>query len=277
MLNITIVHGRRINKILFIIFFSMFVALLFSAAVFDILGNLALSETFFILAAIFGAFALLYGILWAVFASREKKKNELLNLQMTDNIRQNGAEFPDVETFTLPKAELVQLAKNRLWNIIKWLWISAGIIFLLCYVPGSVLKGFGSLSRLIITAAICAFIAVLGMVIQGAVYISYTSRIPEKIGLYYGRLSVDDMVYPAYEILEVSISAPTVLNTSSSKAFRTFTVVTAHSKKVYDIDFRSPSVGKYIQPRWDEYGEFCRALTAWCSRNNVAVKMDFMD
>ena len=277
MRQITIVPGRRINKILFILFASILAVLLLLDVIFFVKQDDAMVETLLIVSAIIGAFALLYGILWAVFASKEKKENKLLNRQPAVDPREHYADIQGTVTFTLPRAELLYLAKKRLRAIEKWLWIAEGILFLILYVPVTITDGFGSLSRLATILALCVIIVVPGVVIQEVIYRSYIFDMPERIGLYIGRISVDDRTYPAYEMTEIAMSSPKARNASSSKVFRTLTITAQNASKTYKIDFRAPSAGRSIQPRWNQYDEFCEALMAWGSTNGVAVKMDFMD
>ena len=72
--HLTIVKGRRINKILCFICLIPAVIFLIFAGIFSACGKEPLAKTFLIIGVITGGFALLYSVLWMIFAFLEGKK-----------------------------------------------------------------------------------------------------------------------------------------------------------------------------------------------------------
>ena len=81
MTGIPIYKGRRINRFLCITFACLCAVSLAASGTAWLLDDTGIKSVCFIFAQITGAFALLYGVLWAVWARKENKAEQKLRTQ----------------------------------------------------------------------------------------------------------------------------------------------------------------------------------------------------
>lgn len=268
MITVPIYKGKKINKMLCIIFLVLFVPSLAAAIV--------LPAPFIVLAQIFGAFALLYGILWSVWAGREKKAEKALQAAEAARVGQHESDGFFSREYVIPKEDLTEAAFRRLISIVKGCVYVSLAIFALITLAMIFSGSFGGPAH---AAAIMLFsfaISVPGIIIQIGIYRKYEKTVPRKIGMYPGKLIIDDTLTASRDIREVRISPERLFNANSPSIFRKLTVSTTGGEKYWCIDYRSYAAsGKGIC--WNEYTEFAQDLKEWGKTNEVPVTTEYMD
>ena len=257
-------RGRKINKMMciaFAIFFAVFLAV-----------GILVHDFGFVLAQIMGAFTLFYGLLWAVWAGREKKAE--LELREAAEARAAAVDADGFASreYVLPREQLTDAAFERLVSIGKWSVLVALCVFALIaglLIRNEAFKGFAHALAIML---FCIVIAVPGIIIQCIIYRKYAASVPRKIGLYPGKITVDDSIIATCEINEIRISPDRVYNPHSPGVFREMMIRTSEGEKHYRIDFRAGG-----PVCWDEYPQFAEALAGWGRENNVPVTVMYME
>ena len=264
MIPLPIYKGMKINRMLCFLFLILFAISLVLIIPFRDLG--------IILAQINGAFALLYAILWAIWAKREKKAElALRKIAQFMNDHSETDRF-SYQEYLLPKEQLTDAAFRRFTNILKGLVIAALCVFGL--IAGLLLwKGlFKGFSHTLMILLFSVVIMIPGIIMQWVIYKKYEKCIPRKIGLYPGQLVIDGDVMVSRQIRDIQISPSQVFNPHSPVIFREMTVHTLDGKKAYRIDFRGDR-----SVRWEEYPQFSEDLIRWGSTNDVPVIIAYME
>ena len=275
MVYITIVKGRKINKLLCFICLVPAVILLAAAGILALTSKEALAETFLIIGAITGGFALLYGILWLFFALREgKQQRQLENMPVIDG----GSSEPvfTSKEYILPKEKLTLAARRRFIKIVIGCCIAALLtgagILLMLFVRKSIEKPVQ-----ILYAFVFGVVIVLpGIIIQAVLYFRYASSVPEKIILFPGKLVIDHTVYSGPLIRNIRISSNRLLNPNSPAVYREMEVNLAEGSHIYRIDYRVRG-NSSEQPEWAEYSRFISHLCEWGKENRIDVTIDYMN
>ena len=265
--SIPIYKGRKINRMLCILFLVLFTISLVSAVL--------VSDITVIFAQITGAFALLYGILWAFWARKESKAEQALK----DRTKlMDAPEEPDgfsQAEYLLPKERLTGAALQRFRSILKGATIAALVVFAL--ITGSMLwKGtFGGFTHALGILFFSTVITLPGIIVQGIIYFRYQKTVPRKICLYPGEMVIDERTFYARDIRDVRISPNRIYNANSPSVFREMTLRTAQGEKRCLIDFRAASPGQGIC--WEQYPQFAEDLSKWGLANGVEVTVAYMD
>ena len=274
-MTIPVYKGRKINKILFIVFLTITLILLAAAGISALLARPEIAWTICIIALITGAFSLLYGILWFIYGRKEKKTEQVLNEVFGQQYASEDTIQPDYREFLLPKDRLTETALRRFRSIVLWTGIAAlGVFLLICvilYAAGSSPDPLHQLSILLFSI----LIMVPGILVQQGIYQKYEQSVPSRIMLFPGKLIIDNTCFYAGEIREIRISPDHAYNPNSPDVFREMQVQTDTRTAAYRIDYRNgtPANG---QPFWAEYESFIAALTSWGAVNNVRVFISYM-
>ncbi len=273
---IPVLKGKKINKILCLLFLGMAAISLAAAGVFALAKNPAAGHTFCVLALIFGGFALFYGMLWLIWSRKEKKAERALNEAAA---RQHAPEDParaDCREFVLPKDRLTEKARKRFHSILRWTGIAALGAYLLI---GGLLFAFDSAKspfQMVCLLVFCGLITVPGILVQRRLYRTYARSVPTRILLFPGKLVVDGTVFPSGEIREIRVSPEQIFNINSPGVFRELRIRTDGGGAQYRMDHRAGAHSDE-QPFWEEYGAFVAALSDWGAENGVPVTVSFMD
>ena len=274
MSTIPIYKGKKINRFLCLGMAAAAVVSLAAAGALYVAGKENWGAAILILGLITGGFALLYGILWAVFAKREKKAELALQAAEAAKLKESPQEEGAFgwREFVLPKQRLTEAAFRRFTKGFQWVAIIALILFVL--MTGSMIRAgsFGGPLHALAILGFCVAISIPGLIVQGVIYRKYEKAVPERILLYPGSLTVDGRVFSAQEIRGVSISPPRVYNVNSPAVFRGMEVRTADGEKRYTIDFRSDR-----SVSWEEYPQFAEALLEWGEANRIPVTTAYME
>ena len=276
MTGIPIYKGRRINRFLCITFACLCAVSLAASGTAWLLDNTVIRSVCFIFAQITGAFALLYGVLWAVWARKENKAEQKLRTQNETRSVPQEADKTEYREFVLPRERLTGAARGRFVKIIKGTVFAALGVFALITVTMLWGGALGSPLRLLYILLFAFAICVPGILAQWAIYKKYAAAVPGRIALYPGRLEVDDSVFTAGEIQDIRISPDRLYNTDSPAVFRGMAVRTARGVKRYRMDFRSGRASKE-GIYWEGYSEFSTALQAWGKAGGVTVTVAYME
>ena len=271
-----IYKGRKLNKILCLIFLALTLILLAAAGVSFLLDNAALGRTFRIIALITGAFTLVYALLWLLYAKKESRAEQAMNAVLRRQYSAAEAARTEYREFTVPKAELTKAARRRYDSILLWSGITALGSFLLILGIQLACGSLRSPAQAVYVLVFCLLIMVPGVLVQGSLYRKYADAVPSRILLYPGKLVVDDTSYSASAIRELRVSPDRVVNPHSPSVFRELLIRTDAQTAVYRIDYRSGTSANE-QPFWAEYEAFLAALSAWGAENGVTVTVAFMD
>ena len=275
MYSLTVTKGRRINKILFFICLIPAVVLVAAAGICALTGKEALAHTFFIIGVIWGGFALFYGILWLIFAVRERRQQRAFEEIDAAEAEGRAPEFACTE-YILPKEELTQAARRRFGKIVLWSCITAFLVSVCIFLMLFFSKSIGSPLQVLYIAAFGAVIIIPGSTIQAVIYYRYTRSVPGKIVLYPGKIVIDRTVYTDSSVTEIQISSSEIKNTNSPAVYRELRINSKTGSEVYRIDFRMPGKPSE-QPRWTDYSRFVSDLYEWGKENRTEVKIDYMD
>ena len=276
MYHLTIVKGRKFNKILCFICLIPAVVFLMCAGIFAACGKEPLAKTFLIIGVITGGFALLYSVLWMIFAFLEGKKQSALEKTNAEEAGQREAEFTCKE-YLLPKEKLTLAARKRFQKIVMWSCViafltSAGILLLLFFS-----KALKKPVQILYTLMFGVVIMLPGIIIQLEILRRYTSSVPEEIVLFPGKMVVDQKVYAASSIKNIRITSSEVMNPNSPAVYREMRINYGEgSSCIYRIDYRTRG-NPQEQPEWADYSRFVSDLYAWGNENRVDVTIDFMD
>lgn len=274
--HLTIVKGRRINKILCFICLIPAVIFLIFAGIFSACGKVPLAQTFLIIGVITGGFALLYGVLWMIFAFLEGKRQRALEKINAEKAGRREAGFTCKE-YLLPKEKLMQAARKRFRKIVIWscmisLLTASGILLLLFF--SNALK---EPLQILYTLLFSAVIMLPGILIQLEILSRYTSSVPGKIVLFPGKMVVDQTVYAANAIKNIRITSSEVMNPNSPAVYRELRINCGEgSSCIYRIDYRTRG-DPQEQPEWADYSRFVSNLYAWGNENRIDVTIDYMD
>lgn len=276
MYHLTIVKSRKFNKILCFICLIPAVIFLMCAGIFAACGKEPLAKTFLILGAVTGAFALLYGVLWMIFAFLEGKRQRLLEEITASESEQAGTDFTCKE-YLLPKEKLMQAARKRFQSIVIWSCVIAflalaGILLLLFFS-----KALKEPVQILYTLIFGVVIMLPGILIQLEILNRYASSVPGKVVLFPGKMVVDQTVYAASSIKNIRITSSEVLNPNSPAVYREMCINYGEgSSCIYRIDYRTRG-NPQEQPEWADYSGFVSDLYAWGNENRVDVTIDYMD
>lgn len=274
--HLTIVKGRRINKILCFICLIPAVIFLIFAGIFFACGKEPLAQTFLIIGAVTGGFALLYGVLWMIFAFLEGKRQRALEKINAEKAGQREAEFTCKE-YLLPREKLTRAARKRFREIVIWSCMiafltSAGILLLLFFS-----KALKEPAQILYTLMFGVMIMLPGILIQLEILNRYASSVPGKVVLFPGKMVVDQTVYAASSIKNIRITSSEVMNPNSPAVYREMRINYGEgSNCIYRIDYRMRG-DPQKQPEWAEYSGFVSDLYAWGNENRVVVTIDYMD
>ena len=271
-MNLPIYKGKKINKILCILCLAMSIVLLALMVILRLLGKPAV----FVLPLITGGFALLYGILWAFWAGKEKKAEEKLRQALETRSAEHAPGEFEIREFLLPKDRLTEEAHKRFRGIIRWLAIGSlgftaliTVILLFSHALNSPLQPLYLLF-------FCVVVAIPGIIIQWVIYRKYESSVPQRICLYQDSLVIDGNVFAPQEILNITISPNRIINTNSPMVFREMLVRTSRGETLFRIDYKAGNAAGG-QLCWEEYPQFSEALKAWGEANLVPVTIAYME
>ena len=272
MMNLPIYKGKKINKMLCIMFLVMSVVLLALMIILRLLGKPAV----FVLPLITGAFALVYGILWAFWAGKEKKAEEKLRQALEARSTEYAPGGFKPREFLLPKDRLMEEAYKRFRGVIKWVAIGSlgftALITVILLFSHALNNPLQPLYLLIF----CLIAAVPGTIIQWVIYRKYEASVPQRICLYQGSLVIDGNVFSSQEILNITISPNRIMNTNSPMIFREMLVTTSRGETLFRIDYKAGNAAGG-QLCWEEYPLFSEALKAWGEANLVPVTIAYME
>ena len=316
MASIPIYKGRKINKILSLICLSLAGVLLLAAGVCMLLHREALSYTCLIVALIFGGFGALYGILWFYFGRKERSRQRQIAEQRMD-AHKAGADLVGPQSgcvaarisagsnaksasniyreFIIPKDQLLELAGRRFKKIVRGLVIAGGVVFFLIYGILFFSTGFCGVKHLLIVLVFSYALTLPGCVIQGSIYYKYKCKLPERIALFSGGMSVegqgadrhahrtqesfayqttDRHIYHTHEIRKITVSSKKLMNANSPNVFRALKITHVNGEDTYLLDFRSNNGDSC---KWEEYGSLVDALEQWANREQVLFMIDYMN
>ncbi|MBR7040700.1 MAG: hypothetical protein IKI24_02535 [Clostridia bacterium] len=276
MSEIPIYKGRKINRFLCVTFACLCAAALAASGTAWLLGDTGIRSVCVIFAQITGAFALLYGVLWAVWARKENKAEQKLRAQNEARPAPREADGTGCREFVLPREKLTGAARRRFVSVIKGTALAAlGVFALITLITlwGGV---FGSPVRLLYILLFACAICVPGILAQWGIYRKFALDVPGRIALYPGRLEVDDSVFTAGEILDIRISPDRIYNADSPAVFRGMAVRTARGVKRCRMDFCSGRASK-DGVCWEGYSEFSAALQSWGKAAGVTVTVEYME
>lgn len=274
--GIPIYKGRKINRFLCVMFACLCAVSLTASGTAWLLDDTGIRSVCFIFAQITGAFALLYGVLWAVWARKENKAARKLKAQNDARPAPREADKTGCREFVLPRERLVGAARRRFVSILKGTVFAALGVFALITVTTLWGGAFGSPVRLLYILLFACAICVPGILAQWAIYRKFAADVLGRIALYPGRLEVDDSVFAAGEILDIRISPDRIYNADSPAVFRGMAVRTARGVKRCRMDFRSGRASK-DGICWEGYSEFSAALQAWGKAAGVTVTVEYME
>lgn len=276
MTKIPFVKGRRINKFLCLGLSAMAALFLVAAAVCAICREPVFAQVMCFIAVIWAGFAAVYGIGWLVYARKEaaqqKKIERAAEILAEEN--EEGDDGPAFAEFTLPRDELINTAKKRLYETAAIFPVVSAVVFVLLYGFLLFSVGFNGIGHLILVALFCLLIAVPGIIVQVHIYRDYTGNVPQSIRLFPGKLIIDGRQLTGAEIENISVSAFKSANKNTTAIFREFTVKTRSGILKKHIDFRT--IGKNC-PRWQEYGVFLIELQKWAEQNRVSLTVNYMN
>lgn len=267
--------GRALNKVMAIGFGV--ISLIFCIAGLILFGiDFALGETLFVVSKIIAGFALIFVVLWAISSKNEAGKQQLYtdivnSLNEESNI---DDKFLHGITFDIPKAELLYESKKRLVSITLLcavISIALAVIWLVWLVVTGHFNGYGTLFVFI---GIMLYFPLFAFVIQFPVYLIYVKSIPERIRFSVNSLEVDSKKYIRNEISFIEISSAKRMNANSINVYRYLCITSVNEKVKYLIDFRGAGNSKL---RYADYDELVEVLDNWCRKNNVALKVNYMD
>ena len=282
MANIPMVKGKQINRLLCLILLPIAVLFFSCGIAFYIGGGRALGDTAVIIAAIFGAFALIYGIRWMLYAKKEAKAQRRIEVAVAESINEKnegtegigGAGILDSVELCIPHEALKKAAEKRFKKITLSLLAAAIICF--CVIYGIILftSGFAGITHLLMVLCFCVVITIPGYVIQYDIYRNYVRSQAYIISLYYDKMLVNDKVYQKNEIRHIAISSAEYINVNSVSNYRRLVVETISGRDSYNIDYRS-NADKTLQ--WENYEFLVEELRKWTTANNVPYTVDYMN
>lgn len=258
-----IYKGKTINRILCVIFSIL-------SLIFIPVGFLHRGPGF-VPVLITGGFALVYGILWAIWARKESRYEQELREAEEDL---SAETFSPLE-FRIPKERLSETAHKRLIGIIRGCGFIAIGVFVLIAVILLWTQSLKSPLQLLYLIVFSCVISVPGIIIQWIIYRKYVPSIPEKISLHPDKLVIDGNVLAARDINEIRISPDRVFNPDSPSIFREILIITDEGKKRCRIDFKAANA-EQGQLRWEDYPLLARALKIWGKTYNVKVTTMYM-
>ncbi|MBR5382793.1 MAG: hypothetical protein IK133_03135, partial [Clostridia bacterium] len=223
-----------------------------------------------------GGFALLYGILWAFWAGKEKKAEEKLRQALEARSLKHSPGGFEPREFLLPKDRLTEEAYKRFHGILKWVAIGSlgfaaliSIILLFSHALSNPLQP-------LYLFFFCVVVAVPSVIIQWIIWRKYEASVPQKICLYQGSLVIDGKVFLSQEILNITISPNRIMNINSPMIFREMLVRTSRGETLCRIDYKAGNAAGG-QLCWEEYPLFSEALKAWGEANLVPVTIAYME
>ncbi|MCQ2433092.1 MAG: hypothetical protein MJ175_10870 [Clostridia bacterium] len=272
-MNIPVIKGRRLNKLLCLTFLSMALVFLIIAGIYRLSGEPVLAEVLCVLAGIVGIFCLFYGFLWFIYYRTEQKRQTKLMRAAEILAQDSEEERADDHEFIIPREALTEAAWHHFRSIALALVIAALTAFMIVYGILLITNGFGGIAHLLITALFCFLVTLPGTLVQYIIYRNYARSVPGRILLFPGKLLVDERQFTVRDIEKVTISSYRSANSSSAALYRKLTVQTAGRTFTYTIDYRAAGGN----PRWAGYGLLLVSLQTWAQQNRVTLVVDYMN
>ena len=263
----------RVNKILCLVLLSMVFAFLMVGGGYTLLGDPDMGLLLCVPAAIAACFCLLYGILWGVYAHKEKKHQRKLE-EVAKLFSEPDDSAVTYHEFILPRKELIHASKNRLQRIAFALLVSGIVQFVIMYGIMYLSNGYGGIRHLISVMGFAFVVVTPGILMQYIVFRKYARAVPERIMLFPGKIIVDGLQYCTYEIKSITVSSIRSVSKDTSVLYRKLKIYTKKQVREYTIDYR---FAVDDNPRWSGYGEFLMALRSWAEQNRVKLTVDYMN
>lgn len=105
-MKLPIIPHRRVNKILCLVLFFMALTFLLIGGIYALLGDADMGLLLCVPAAITACFSLFYGLLWAIYARKEQKRQKNWNGRRSCS--------PDPRSRRSPVTNLFSLVRNSL-------------------------------------------------------------------------------------------------------------------------------------------------------------------